>query len=335
MQKRTFLFSSGRINYHTGSCRDINKVISRENTVIITDENVFDYHQKKFAGYETIVLKPGEEFKIQTTADAIIRQLIDMQAGRDITLVGLGGGVITDLTGYVASVYLRGVRFGFIPTTLLAMVDASIGGKNGIDIGDYKNMVGTIRQPSFLIQDADFLKTLPQKEWQNGFAEIIKHACIGNASLLNTLMGSSITQVKRDLPAFRKTIQWNAFFKMKLVQKDETEQGPRRLLNFGHTLGHAIENLYGLSHGEAVAIGMMYACRVSGKLNGFTGAGRLRDCLLKYRLPVDYTFDKDKTFEVLKRDKKRFGEVIHFILLEKIGKAVIQQVPIDQLYNLI
>src|SRR5207302_2419640 len=112
------------------------------------------------------------------TVDSVIEQLIAMEADRKTTLVGIGGGVITDLTGYTASIYMRGLQFGFVPTTLLAMVDASIGGKNGIDVGVYKNMVGIIRQPSFILQDQTFLKTLPENEWRNGFAEIIKHACI-------------------------------------------------------------------------------------------------------------------------------------------------------------
>ena len=152
----------------------LKKITDPNATVLITDENVYKAHTKRFKSWNTIVLKPGEEFKVQATADALIEKLIDMEADRKTTLVGVGGGVITDITGYVASVYMRGLRFGFIPTSILALVDASIGGKNGLDVGVYKNMVGVIRQPSFILHDMVFLNSLPQQEWENGFAEIIK-----------------------------------------------------------------------------------------------------------------------------------------------------------------
>ena len=137
-------------------------------------------------------VKSGEEYKVQATVDTIIEQLIAMEADRKTTLVGIGGGVVTDITGYVASVYMRGITFGFVPTTFLAMVDASIGGKNGIDVGVYKNMVGIIRQPSFILHDLIFLNTLPQSEWENGFAEIIKHACIKDAAMFRELETNSL-----------------------------------------------------------------------------------------------------------------------------------------------
>src|SRR4029453_3783228 len=141
--------------------------------------------------WSTIILQPGEEYKVQETVNTIVQQLIEIEADRKFTLVGVGGGVITDLTGYVASVYMRGISFGFIPTSLLAMVDASIGGKNGIDVGVYKNMVGIIRQPKFILHDMIFLNSLPQKEWENGFAEIIKHAAIKDETMFRELENSS------------------------------------------------------------------------------------------------------------------------------------------------
>ena len=177
MKKRTFHFSGKPVNYYFDASFDVlNKLVPVESAVLITDENVFEAHKKKFKGWSTIVLKPGEQYKVQQTVDVIIDQLIELGADRQTTLIGVGGGVITDITGYVASIYMRGIAVGFVPTSLLAMVDASIGGKNGIDVGVYKNMVGIIRQPNFLLYDTSFLKSLPLSEWQNGFAEIIKHA---------------------------------------------------------------------------------------------------------------------------------------------------------------
>ena len=159
--------------------------------MIITDENIFGLHKKKLKDWNTIVLKPGEQFKVQDTVDRYCSAIIGFGADRKSFLIGIGGGVVTDITGYVASVYMRGLPFGFVPVSLLAMVDASIGGKNGIDVGVYKNMVGIIRQPDFLFYDTAFLKTLPQAEWVNGFAEVIKHACIKDAGLFESLRKQS------------------------------------------------------------------------------------------------------------------------------------------------
>ena len=182
MQKKKFRFSNSSVEYYfSANSRQLKQVVDAANTVLVTDENVFAAHKNYFSKWKTIVIKPGEENKNQDTVDYIVNRLIELQADRKTFLVGVGGGVVTDLAGYVAAIYMRGISFGFVPTSLLAMVDASIGGKNGIDVGVYKNMVGTIRQPQFILIDPTFLKTLPDKEWRNGFAEIIKHAAIKRA----------------------------------------------------------------------------------------------------------------------------------------------------------
>jgi 3-dehydroquinate synthetase len=179
MKKQTIQFSTSSTTfYFDASFNLLETITSKDNAVIITDDNVFSSNHKKFKGWKTIVLKAGEEHKVQHTVDTIIDQLIDLGCDRKSFLIGVGGGVVTDITGYVAGIFMRGIQFGFVPTSILAMVDASIGGKNGIDVGAYKNMVGLIRQPSFLLYDYSFLKSLPKAEWVNGFAEIIKHACI-------------------------------------------------------------------------------------------------------------------------------------------------------------
>jgi 3-dehydroquinate synthetase len=188
MQKKTYQFTAKKVDYYfDADFTYLTKLIDKDHTVLVTDENIFRAQPKKFKGWKTIVLKAGEEHKIQATANHVIEQLIGMGADRKTVLVGVGGGVITDLTGYVAAVYMRGLKVGFVPTTILAMVDASIGGKNGIDVGIYKNLVGTIRQPDFLLYDYSFLKSLPENEWINGFAEIIKHSCIKDAALFREL----------------------------------------------------------------------------------------------------------------------------------------------------
>ena len=177
------------------------------------------------------------------------------------------------------------------------MVDASIGGKNGIDVGVYKNMVGIIRQPSFILHDMIFLNSLPQTEWENGFAEIIKHACIKDAAMFKELETNSLKNYQERKTSICELIQRNAIIKNKVVQQDEFEKGERKILNFGHTLGHALENQYELSHGQAISIGMTYACHISEQITGFKETERVVSVLEKYGLPTYANFDKQKVFE--------------------------------------
>lgn len=336
MNKRSYQFSHSSTDFYPGAgISRLKQITSPASTVLITDEKVYQAHAGRFRGWNTIVLKSGEEYKIQATADSIVEQLIALEAGRDTTLVGVGGGVITDLTGYVASVYMRGVRFGFIPTTILALVDASIGGKNGIDVGDYKNLVGTIRQPAFILHDMAFLSSLPQVQWENGFAEIIKHACIRDAAMFSELEKQSLQAYRGKKAAIHDLVQRNARIKISVVQRDEFEKGERRLLNFGHTIGHALETQYELLHGQAISIGMTCACHFSEQLCGFRQTERVVDLLRKYHLPVYAAFDKQKVFNVLKMDKKRERKEMNYVLLEKIGKGVVKSVSLRQLEKLI
>lgn len=279
----------------------------------------------------------GEEHKQQVTVDTIISQLIQKNADRNTFIVGVGGGVVTDITGYAASIFMRGLKFGFIPTTILAMVDAAIGGKNGIDVGVYKNLVGLIKQPEFLLFDYALLKTLPHYQWINGFAEIIKHACIKDADLFAMLEAESIENFQEDKNKLAALIEKNVQIKTTVVVNDEFEKGDRKLLNFGHTLGHAIENTYQLPHGHAVSIGMMAACEISTSINNFPVADvkKIKTLLEKYHLPTQYDFDKDKIWEVLKMDKKRDNNSMNFILLNTIGHAIIQPIAMSELENLI
>ncbi len=336
MEKRRFQFSNSSTELHfAAGFSTLKKITDPKASILITDENVFNAHTKKFKGWNTIVLKPGEEFKVQSTVDAVIEQLIAMEADRKTTLVGVGGGVITDLTGYVASVYMRGVRFGFVPTSILGLVDASIGGKNGIDVGQYKNMVGVIRQPAFILHDMLFLNSLPQAEWENGFAEVIKHACIRDVRMFAELESSSLKHYQGKKKTVCRLIQQNALIKLRVVQQDEFEKGDRRLLNFGHTLGHALETQYDLLHGQAIAIGMTYACHISEQLCGFKQTEKLVSLLSAYKLPTYASFDKQKVFEVLKMDKKRERKEMNYVLLEKIGRGVVKSISLSQLEKII
>ena len=336
MKKINYTFSHSSTDfYFAHRFSYLKKLADPKTSVLLTDQHIFQAHGKKFSGWKTIVINPGESFKIQATADDIICRLIELGADRSFTLVGIGGGVITDLAGYVASVYMRGLRFGFLPTTLLALVDASIGGKNGIDVGKYKNLVGVIRQPAFILHDQTLLNTLPECEWVNGFAEVIKHACIKDASLFRELENGSVLQFRKEKNKLDELLRRNVMIKADVVQRDEFEKNERRLLNFGHTLGHALENQYELMHGQAVSIGMTYACHFSEQITGFNKTERVVRTLESYGLPTYFTFDKQKVFDVLKMDKKRERKEMNFVLLEKIGKAVVRQVPMKKLEKLI
>lgn len=336
MQRKTYTFSGKKtVYYFNAEFSLLDQLVDPAKTVIVTDENIFNAHWRKLKGWKTIVLQPGEENKIQSTVDSIIQQLIDHGADRKSCLVGVGGGVVTDITGYAASIYMRGIRFGFVPVSLLAMVDASIGGKNGIDVGPYKNLAGTIRQPEFLLYDSTFLRSLPHAEWVNGFAEVIKHACIKDPRLFRELGENSIKHYKNDRDALSRLVQRNATIKSNVVMADEFEHGERKLLNFGHTWGHAIETNYSLPHGHAVSIGMVMACRISEKLTGFKNTERVMDLLETYGLPVEMDVDTNKVFEVLKMDKKKVNTSMNYVLLKDIGDAVIKSIPLEKLEVLI
>jgi len=335
MKHKIFQFSTNSVSYYfDAEFSYIEKLAPKENAVIITDEHVFDKHKKKFKGWNTIVLKPGEEYKVQQTVDVVIDQLLALGADRKTVLIGVGGGVVTDITGYVAGIYMRGIQFGFVPTSLLAMVDASIGGKNGIDVGVYKNMVGLIRQPKFLLFDTSFLKSLPKAEWQNGFAEIIKHACIKDAAMFKLLQQHKLSDFQKDAKLLSSLIRQNVLIKTKVVVNDEFEQGERKLLNYGHTLGHAIENMYELSHGQAISIGMTYAAVISQQLKNFVQAEEVVSLLDKYGLPTFAEFNTKKAFKILMMDKKKDNVSINYILLKKIGEGVIQPLLFVQLQEI-
>jgi 3-dehydroquinate synthase len=331
-------FSAKKVSYYfDADFGYLEEIVGKEHTILITDENVYASQTSKFNGWKTIVIKAGEAFKQQAAVDEIFQQLIAFEADRKTFIVGVGGGVVTDITGYAASVYMRGLKFGFVPTTILAMVDASIGGKNGVDVGIYKNLVGLIKQPEFLLFDFSLLKTLPQVHWVNGFAEIIKHAAIKDEALFTWLENETLDSFQSDSNKLADLIERNVQIKTTVVLKDEFEQGDRRLLNFGHTLGHAIENNYELLHGHAISIGMIAASTISELINHFDAAEKVRliKLLEKYKLPSHLQIDHDKIWEILKMDKKRAGKEMNFVLLNKIGEAAVHPIPFHELKDLI
>jgi 3-dehydroquinate synthase len=338
MRKEILAFSNKEVEYiFEGTFSQLTKTFPRDKIVVVTDENVFKCHAAKFEGFTTIQLPAGEEFKQQRTIDDIINQLLELQADKQTVIIGVGGGVVTDMAGYAAGIYKRGVKLVQVPTSILGMVDAAIGGKNGVDVGPYKNMVGTVYQPDILLFDYQFLDTLPEEEWVNGFAEIIKHACIKDVELFDFLSKKTLADFRNDKSLLSALIEKNVSIKTSVVLKDEFETGDRKLLNFGHTIGHAIENIYNLPHGHAISIGMVAACTISEEINNFTSPEKQKiiDLLQQYHLPVQLSFEKENIWEILVMDKKRSNDSMSFILLDAIGTAVVKPIPLQQLKDLI
>ncbi len=307
--------------------------IPAKNVVIITDENVKALYGHAFPPFPVITIGMGEKIKTLETASDIFQQLLDMEAQRSTFLVGIGGGIVCDITGFIASTFLRGVGFGFVSSTLLSQVDASVGGKNGVNFKGYKNMVGTFNLPGFVICDMQLLKTLPSRDVLCGFAEIIKHAAIEDAVLFDYLEAHHEEALALDSGVIERLVHDSVTIKADVVSRDEKEKGERKKLNFGHTFGHAIEKTKGLPHGEAVSLGMVLAASLSVKkgLLSKDAADRITRLLELYRLPTRITWERSAIVDALKRDKKRKEESIQFVLLEDVGRSVIVDISIDEL----
>ncbi len=334
MLQKTIAYSSASTEFYFDASLDLLKQLApTQNSFILTDENLMLHYQQDFKPWQVITVPAGESSKNLDSLDDIVRQLIALDAGRDATLIGIGGGVVTDIAGFTAGIYKRGIRCGFVPTSIMAMVDAAIGGKNGLDIGEYKNMMGLVRQPSFILYDYALLQSLPEEEWINGFAEIIKHAAIKDAALFAFLEQHTIGDFRKDKALLAELVNRNALLKATVVQGDEWEYGDRKQLNFGHTLGHAIENTYELPHGQAISIGMAFAAGISENFTGFGECHRLERLLEQYGLPVRFPFDKKQALHYMMADKKKAGEKISYILLEQIGKAVVHPLSIEEIRN--
>lgn len=317
------------------SYKNVGQYLTGKKLVIITDENVYHYYGDSFPDALLIRIKPGELSKTIPVVSEIYGQLIAGEIDRNSFILGVGGGIVCDLAGYVASTFLRGLSFGFVSTTLLSQVDASIGGKNGVNYEGYKNMVGVIRQPEFVICDPEMLSTLPREEYYMGFAEVIKCGAILNADLFKLLEKNFKKALDGEEATMEEIISSCVEAKCGIVEADERESGERKKLNFGHTFAHAFEKNTGMPHGEAVGIGMVLAAGLSEKLGLISrqDVDRLRHLIEKFHLPVIYQHGFEDVFEVMKRDKKRDGDSIGLILLERIGEAVIRNIEMATLKN--
>jgi len=301
-------------------------------TIIISDENVVKYYGDRFPSREIITIGQGEGVKTLDTVSMIYDRLIEREADRSVYLLGIGGGIVCDITGFVASTYLRGVGFAYCPTTLLAQVDASVGGKTGVNFQGYKNMVGVFNQADFVLCDPAVLQSLPRREVACGFAEVVKHAAIADIHYFGFLECESRRAFALEPEVMERVVHDSVAIKADVVSLDEREKGERRKLNFGHTFGHAVEKTQGLSHGEAVSIGMMLAARFSEKrqLLDTPSVERLSGLLSAFELPVSFSGNRQQIMDAVCRDKKREGNFFHFILLEAIGRAAVASVSLSE-----
>ncbi|MBW2709271.1 MAG: 3-dehydroquinate synthase [Deltaproteobacteria bacterium] len=302
-------------------------------TVIITDGNVRHLYGDQFPEGRVIEIGMGEGIKTLETVQDIFRELVALQADRTLFIVGIGGGIVCDITGFVASTYLRGVRFGFVATTLLAQVDAGVGGKNGVNFSGYKNMVGVFNQPEFVICDPEVLRTLSVQDRGCGLAEVVKHAAITDDRLFGYLEKNVAEVLSLSSEAVQRMVYDSVVIKSEIVNRDEKERGERRKLNFGHTFGHALEKVHRVPHGEAVSIGMMAAAKLSAKKGRLADAQvvRLGNLLELLNLPTRMAVDKAKVIDALRHDKKRENDMVHFVILRRLGEAVVEQIPLPEL----
>ena len=301
--------------------------------ILITDDCVGSLYSKQMMNcfndvglnINLIEFTAGESSKNISTVLNIAGKLLELRADRGTMLIALGGGVVGDMVGFIASIYMRGIPYIQIPTTLIGQVDSSIGGKTAIDLSQGKNLLGSFCQPQSVFVDLAFLETLPEKEFNNGLAEIIKYGIIDDEKMFRLLEGNMEAIKNRDSELLTKLVESCCRIKKSIVEIDEKEQGLRRLLNFGHTLGHAIEAVskYSISHGEGVALGMIAAARISQKKKYLDSVQvkRIEEIILRSGLPVKIPRDisADDIVSRLAMDKKKKGDVVHFVLLKKIG----------------
>ncbi|MDP4799725.1 MAG: 3-dehydroquinate synthase, partial [Crocinitomicaceae bacterium] len=313
---------------------DLLAQFSNSKIAILVDENTHDHCLEylitgfeALATAEVIMLPAGEENKVLEVCFQVWETLTEAGFGRHDLLLNLGGGVVTDLGGFVASVYKRGFAFVHIPTSLLGMVDAAVGGKTGIDLAGYKNQLGTFQEPLATFVDTGFLQTLPDTEWRNGFAELLKHALIADKTLWEAL-----TQIKNiPLELRTETIQQGVQIKVDIVAQDPTEQGLRKILNFGHTIGHALESYYlnsdtPLAHGHAVAIGMLLEAQLSVDQANLsqTEFEAIEKCI-KQTYPIQIPNDAEGLWTLMQQDKKNANGEVRICLLPQIGSCLFDQ----------
>ncbi len=295
--------------------------------IVLTDENCAAAMGAEMGGRERIVIAGGEENKTLATVEKIYRGLIELGADRGTWLVGWGGGIVTDVAGFVAATYMRGMAgCGYVASSLLAQVDASVGGKCGANVEGYKNMAGVFSQPDFVLCDTALLATLPEREFRAGVAEMIKAGVIGDVELFEMLEAHGEEELRAEGELLVQAVVAAVRLKARIVEADEREAGERRKLNLGHTVGHAVEKLSRRwNHGEAVAIGMAEVCRESAR-RGMLEVGardRIIGALERYGLPTEHDLTPEAITEAVRRDKKAESGCLRWVVPVAVGEVIV------------
>ena len=302
--------------------------------VALSDANIDRRYRKLLGGYEHVLIGTGETVKTLHTAGTIYRRFIEMGVDRETFVLGIGGGIVTDMAGFVAATYMRGLRCGFVSTTLLGQVDASVGGKNGVNVDGYKNMVGTFSQPQFVVCDVSMLATLPDREFRAGLAEAVKAGVVGDPELFALLEQVSFERLRTDEDLLEEVVAAALRVKTASVARDERESGERRKLNLGHTLGHAIEKCSPLmNHGEAVAVGMAMISRAAVRLGLLPSqdAARIATLLERFGFALAPPVELRKLMKAVLRDKKAADGVLRVVLPVAVGNCVVRTMTVEEL----
>jgi len=305
--------------------------------VILTDHNLKLIYGNEFPDYPVLSVKPGETSKSLSTVSRLVEELLKLGVDRRGFILGIGGGVVCDLAGFLASVYMRGIRFGFVSTSLLSQVDASIGGKNGVNSKSAKNIIGLFNQPEFVICDKSMLETLPEEEFLSGLSELLKSALIRDRSLVSKIDENYRSVLSRDPFVLDELIIQSVRIKKEIVQEDERESGVRKTLNFGHTFGHAAESAYSVKHGIAVAWGMISSMELSyrkGYLNEIDKK-YVTELINRLGLLQGVEIKGEKIAHKISNDKKRSGDFIDFVFLTTPGVCKLEKVSIPELVKFI
>ncbi len=310
----------------------VSELLQENDVAIVTDHNVQRLYGDKFPEFPVLTIRAGEASKKIEVIEFLAERLIETGIDRDGFLLAIGGGVVCDITGFLASIYMRGIKCGYVSSTLLSQVDASTGGKNGVNLGAAKNVLGCFKQPEFVICDQVMLQTLPEDEYFSGLAELIKTAIIGNEKLFEIIENNQGGIIRRDPELLSMLISMAVSFKASVVSEDEKESGLRRILNFGHTYGHAIEMYKSFRHGYAVASGMELAAGFSCSKGLISKAEyeRIVSLLKTFKLLRRHDIPDNQITQLVLRDKKKAGNEIYFVYTGGIGKAVVEKIPLEE-----
>ena len=324
--------------YVGGVAELLPRLLPDKRVIVISDTNIDRYYHSLLEPFDHILIGLGESSKTLLTVDTIYRRLIELGADRSTFILGIGGGIVTDIAGFAAATYMRGLEFGFVSTSLLGQVDASVGGKNGVNVDGYKNMVGTFRQPRFVICDVNLLRTLPAREFRSGLAEIIKSGIIADKELFAMLEAADFATLQRDTALLQQNVYRAVSVKAAIVERDECETGERRLLNLGHTLAHAIEKTSSkMNHGEAVAVGLSLISNIAvkGELLSQGDNERVQNLLQRAGFCLEPPVTKSQMLKAISKDKKSEGNFINAVFPRAIGKCVVEKMPLDEFKALV